>query len=183
MQKENTKEIKGVYEELKGVLSSIENKDSWFDDNSFSNHANRVISRVGTLCPEINDIDSYKIQPEYIQQRGNIIQPIPAKAKLKSLIGRIRGSYEMEDSAVNTGHTFIQTQQQQMNIELLLDVRGQIDKHIQEYSKEQPERKFLEEVKSKLSTVKSAIDVLRLIISAAKEFGISLATLLKIFGM
>ena len=70
-----------------------------------------------------------------------------------------------------------------MNIELLLDVRGQIDKHLQDYSKDQPERKFLEEVKSKLSTVKSAIDVLRLIISTAKEYGVSLAALLKIFGM
>jgi len=183
MKKENTKEVKGAYEELKGVLSSIENKDSWFDDNGFADHANRVITRVGSLCSEITDIESYKIRPEYIQQRGNIIEPIPTKAKLKSLIGRIKGIYELEESSANTGHTFIQTQQQQMNIELLLDVRGQIDKHLQDYSKDQPERKFLEEVKSKLSTVKSAIDVLRLIISTAKEYGVSLATLLKIFGM
>ena len=183
MKKENTKEIKGVYEELKGVISSIENKDSWFDDNGFADHANRVIARVGSVCSEITDIESYKIRPEYIQQRGNIIEPIPTKAKLKSLIGRLNGLYELETSAVNTGHTFIQTQQQQMNIELLLDIRGQIEKHLQDYSEEQPERKFLEEVKSKLSTVKSAIDVLRLIISTAKEYGISLVALLKIFGM
>lgn len=183
MKKENTKEIKGVYEELKGVISSIENKDSWFDDNGFSAHANQIISRVTSLCPEITNVDSYKIQPGHIPNRGNIIEPIPTKAKLKSLIGRLNGLYELEVSAVNTGHTFIQTQQQQMNIELLLDIRGQIEKHLQDYSKDQPERKFLEEIKSKLSTVKSAIDVLRLILATAKEYGVSLVVLLKIFGM
>lgn len=177
----NKKEIAGVYEELRGVLAAIKNDTSWFDDDGFSRHANLIIARVASLCPEINDIVSYNIQTEYSAQRGPIVKSIPAKAKLNSLIGRLKGQYDLEAAVTNTGHTFIQNQQ--MNIELMLDVRGQIEKHLQDYNDEQPEKKFLEQVKAKVSTAKSAMDVLRLIISTAKELGVSLAFLMKIFGI
>lgn len=177
---ERKREIAGVYEELRGVLVAIKDNTSWFDDDGFSQHANRVIARVASLCPEIQEIDSYKIKVEYDAQRGAIVKSIPARAGLNSLIGRLKGQYDLEVATTNTGHTFIQNQQ--MNVELMLDVRGQIEKHLQDYTDEQPEKKFLEKVKANVSTAKSAMDVLRLIISTAKELGVSLAFLIKIFG-
>jgi len=177
----NKKEIVSIYEELRGILTSIGDEKSWFDDDGFTGHANHIIERVGLLCPEISDIGLYLIQTKYQRDRGEIVESIPAKAKLNSLIGRLKGLYDIDARAVNSGHIFIQNQQ--MNIELLLDVRGQIEKNLENYKPEQPERQFLEKLKEKLSTARSAMDVIRLIISTAKEFGISLVALMKIFGI
>ena len=91
------KEIVGAYEELRGVLDSILDKKTWFDDEGFSEHANHVIGRVKSLCPEIDDIDSYRIQQKPLPGRGTmIVEAVPTKAKLRSLIGRLKGTPEFK---------------------------------------------------------------------------------------
>lgn len=177
---EKNREISSVYEELKGVLDSISEEKSWFDDEGFSSHANNVIKRVGELCPEITDINNYLVTPRYSQGRGGqLVQVIPTIAKIKSLIGRLNGYYSLDKKSQNMGHTFIQNQQ--TNIDLIVDLRLKIENHIKDYSPEEPERKFLEELKESVSTAKTAMDLLRLVIETAKRYRITLATLLKIF--
>lgn len=106
------KEIKGAYEELKGVLSALSSDRSWFEDKGFSDHLNKIINRISSLCPEIQDINSYIIIPEYSSQVGHVIRTLQTKSKMNALIGRLRGMYELETPISNGGATFIQNQSQ-----------------------------------------------------------------------
>ena len=87
----NLQPIHGLYEELNGVLRSIQSEDSWFDDKGFAEQVNGIIRRTLVICPEIEKIDPYIITTDNIGQRGSIIQAIQAKSKLEALIGELRG--------------------------------------------------------------------------------------------
>ena len=178
------KEIISVYEELRGILGSIEGASSWFDDEGFSQRANDVISRVGTLCPEIENINSYKIKLEYSASRGGIIHTVPTRANLSSLLGRIKGFYGLiESSMPTTGHTFIQNQSQSQSQSLVLEWQEKIIGELPKYAEGTKERGFLEKLKSALLTVKSATDILSSVLKIGEDLGLNPATIHKLLGL
>jgi hypothetical protein len=179
------KEVVGIYEELKGVLSAIENSTSWFDDNGFTTHANQIIKRIPTVCPEISDISSYIIQTDHIGNRGYIVQPIPAKAKLSSIIGRIKGTYKLEEPIRNNGNTFIQNQSQNQSqyLSLALEMQEKIISEIPKHKEGTKERTFLEKLKSALPSVKSITDILSAALKIGANIGLDPATIHKLLGL
>ena len=181
------KEILSVYEELIGVLSSIENLNgSWFDDYGFSDHANMVIKRAGSICKEITNIDEYLIYPQFENgRRGNIVLLTPARTKLKSLIGRLKGAYDIDMSPKNEGNTFIQTQSQNQtqSLTVLLELQEKIISEIPKYGKDTKERGFLEKLKSMLPTVKVLTDILSLALKIGAEFDLDPTTIHKLLGL
>lgn len=181
----NKKDIIGVYEELKGVLSSIKDNSSWFDDEGFTNHTNIIITRAVSLCPEFQDTD-YKLKLDHIQNRGPIVNTIQAKSKLNALIGRLKGQYDLEMPTLsNNGHTFIQNQSQtqSQNLTIILELQEKIILEIPKHTEGTKERSFLEKLKSTLPTIKNITDILSLVLKIGAEFELDIETIRKLLGL
>lgn len=179
------KQIFGVYEELKAISLSIP-KGTWFDDDGFSNQANSVIARLKILCPEIDNVESYKVSTKFIGQRGATIDTIPTKAKIDGLIGRIKGSYNFDQQATSTnGHTFIQqqSQSQEQHQTVILDLQERIITEIKNHEEGTKERSFLEKLKSSLPTLSNTLTIISTILSIADDTGISVNEVRKILGL
>lgn len=181
----NRKKIRSVYEELKGILDSIANENSWFDDEGFSQRANDAINRAKIICPDIENITSYMIKSEHSNNRGGIIYVIPAKANLSSLMGRIKGEYELEELLIPTGHTFIQNQQQNQSqtLSVALELQEKIISAIPKHAENTKERGFLEKFKSVLPTIKNMTDILSLALKIGADLGLDPATIQKLLGL
>lgn len=100
------------------------------------------------------------------------------RAKLGGLIARLHGEYFADEQAPFSGmpSTVIQQTQQQhqtVDIALLLDIRGTIEQKIPTFGEGTKEKKFLQKVKDLLGSVSSAKQLFSLILSTAKEFGLS----------
>ncbi len=176
-------EVKSIYEELIGILVSLEDASSWFDDNGFSQRANEVIRRTAMVCPEIKNIESYLIKPGYSDQRGEIIYTTPTKANLNSLLGRIRGFYELEELHTSNGHTFIQNQTQNQSQSIALEIQERIISEIPKYTEGSKERTFLEKLKASLPTIRGATDILSSVLKIGPELGLDIATIRKLLGL
>lgn len=184
MSEQIQKEIASVYEELKGVLDIIRDRNGWFDDEGYSNHVNEILDRLKVYCPEINNVDSYKITSRPVPSRGNIIDVTLSKTKLNSIIGRIKGLNNFGDtpSPLN-GHTFIQSQTQSQSLSVVLELQERIISEIQKHDEGSNERSFLEKVKSKLSEVKSVTDILSIALKIGSDFGLDPDTIRKLLGL
>lgn len=180
------KQVFGVYEELKGVLASIPEDHTWFDDDGFAAQANTVIERASNLCPEISNIDTYKILTRYSSNRGPTIDVIPTKSKLNGLIGRIKGSYGFDSlSQLNSGNTFIQnqTQSQQQHQTVILEIQERIINEIQNHEEGTKERNFLEKLKQTLPTLNNTVGIMSSILSIATDSGISVEDIRRLLGL
>lgn len=173
---ETKNKILGIYEELKGIVSSMP-EELWFDDEGFADHANGVIQRAGSTCPEIIDIRAYILEKEYSQNRGNIVYTVPAKSKLNALIGRLRGTYDLDLPPTSNGHTFIQNQSQTQSLSIALDFQERILKEISKHEVGTKERTFLEKIKAVLPTIKSITDIMSSALKIGAELGLDPATI------
>jgi hypothetical protein len=179
------KQILGIYEELKGISSSMPT-GTWFDDEGFAIHTNGVIDRLHTLCPEINDLNSYKIKTSYIQGRGETVDTVPTKVKLDGLVGRIRGSYDFDQQSTPiNGHTFIQqqSQSQEQHQTIILELQERIIAEIKNHNEGTKERSFLEKLKSSLPTLSNTLTIISTILSIANDTGLSVNEVRKILGL
>ncbi len=181
---ENKKDILGVYEELKGILASIPD-NSWFDDEGFVSHTNRIIQRAGVICREIDDINSYLLKTDHIPNRGPIVNAIPAKSKLNALIGRLKGTYDLDTATPTSGHTFVQNQSQtqSQHVTVILELQERIINEIPKYPEGSKERTFLEKLKSALPTIKNVTDILSVALKIGADLGLDAATIDKVLGL
>lgn len=180
---EAKKEILGVYEELKGVLASMPEDRTWFDDKGFTEHANRIITRAASICPEISDIESYKVVSDHQPSRGPIVYTIQTKSRLNALIGRLKGTYDLDTSPTGSnGNTFIQNQSQTQSqyINLVLDLQEKIIAEIPKHAEGTKERSFLEKLKVALSTTQNVMDILASVLRIGGEFGLDPSTIHKL---
>jgi hypothetical protein len=179
------KEILGAYKELKGVLNSLGDKEDWFTDREFTPQANRVIDRIGSVCPEIGDIESYKLQQDALQDGRLVVRVIPTKQKLMGLLGRMEGLYDIGEQNSPNGHTFIQqqSQSQSQHITFVLDLQEKIIKEIPKHAEGTKERSFLEKLKASLPSIKDTTDILSTVLKIAAESNVDPNALLKILGL
>jgi hypothetical protein len=180
---ETNKEIAGIYEELKGVLASIQDASSWFDDEGFTAQVNGIIARVPGVCPEIQDIDSYVLRAGHIPNLGAIVNTPQAKSKLSALVGRIKGTYSLDVSNSNSGHTFVQNQTQSQSLSVVLDLQERILTELPKHAEGTKERGFLEKLKSALPTVKNMTDILSSALKIGTELGLDPATIHKLLNL
>lgn len=182
---ETKKDIRGIYEELKGVLTSIQDNNSWFDDEGFTDHVNHIIARTASICPEIQDLDSYRLEKDYIPGREAIVHSIQAKSKLSALTGRLRGTYNLDVPTANSGHTFIQNQSQIQSqyLSAILECQEKIIAKIPKYAKGTKERSFLEKLKAALPTMKSMTDMTSSVLKIGAAIGLDPATIHKLLGL
>lgn len=185
MTEEQKRQIRGAYEELRGVLISLEGDRTWFDDNGFAAHINEIIDRVIKICPEIENINSYKIRGEILGQRGLTIDVIITRTKLNSLIGRLKGSYDLEVLVKEVGNTFIQnqSQNQSQSFSMALELQEKILSEIPKHKVGSKERNFLEKFKLVLPSIKTGIDILAGTLKIGSEMGLDSGTIHKLLGL
>jgi len=183
----NLQPIHGLYEELNGVLRSIQSEDSWFDDKGFAEQVNGIIRRTLVICPEIEKIDPYIITTDNIGQRGSIIQAIQAKSKIRSyLLEELRGhTISTQNPQSTSGPTFIQNQSQTQTQHqtTILALQERVITEIENYAKGTKERSFLESLKSTLPSLSSTMGIFSAILSIAKDTELDIDVLKNILGL
>ena len=104
---------------------------------------------------------------------------------MSGIISRIHGEFFSEELVPFSGmpSTIItQTQQQSLSIQMYLDIQSKIDEAIPNFEDGSSEKGFLEKLKSSLNTALNVNDLFKLCFKFAKEYGVSIRTLLKLFS-
>ncbi len=181
--------IRPMYSELQGYLKQApdEKTDLWGEA------AQDVGRQVSNTIDELNSVtgenyDQFKSLAKPYLRNGDYIPNLTMavyRQRLAGLIARLHGKYFPDEPAPFSGmpNTIInQTQNQSIQIELILDFQEMINEKIQSTQPESKERKYLEKIKNSLSTVKSFTDAINLSVSTAKTFGLGTDDLLRLFS-
>lgn len=175
--------IKPLYSEFQGYLSQAPDAKTSGDviyDLSFSEQYNATIKLLSSLTGE--DYNRFCVQPP---QRERWVHIATYRQKLGGLILYLHGKYFANDPAPFSGgpSTIItQTQQQSQSIQMLLDVQSKIDEQISRFSEGEKEKGFLQRLKSSLSSISNVTQLLAQVFKLAKEFGLNIDSVSKIFG-
>ena len=177
--------IRPLYSELQGYLSQAPTARSpgdYSNDESLWLQYNQSVDLLSAISEQ--DYSRFRIAPVR-DKYEDFVRINTYRKKLGGLISSLHGEYFADEPSPLSGSpsTIIsQTQQQSQSIQMLLDIQSKIDENLSKYTDGSPERGFLEKFKSSLGSVSSVTDLFKLCFKLAKDFGISIATLLKIFG-
>jgi hypothetical protein len=189
MDNKEKQKIKPIYAELQGYLSqapSISDKSRIFNDMTLAQQVNSSIKELNEVFEE--NYDKFSIEEKTIEWNGRYRKVIEIKSyrtKLGGLIARLHGKYFSDEPAPFSGmpNTVInqtQNQSQSVQIQILLETQSIIDNALHNVEKGSDEENFLNKIKDSLSSVKSVTELISLILSSAKEFGLSVVEILKI---
>lgn len=178
------KEIVSSYRELKGVLEAIP-EESWFYDNGFVEHGNKVINRVAQVCPEIEDINIYLLSGSTVINGSLTVNSTSARQKVLSLLGRMEGLYALNERVPESGNTFIQnqSQSQSQHISLVLELQAKILQELPQHEEGTKERTFLEKMRDSLPTLTGTLDALSTALKIGAELGLDPSTIRKLLGI
>ena len=109
------------------------------------------------------------------------------RQKLSGLISRLHGEYYSDEPPPFSGipgTINIQTQQQSQSVQvqILLDMQSLIYERLPKFQEGTPEKSFLEKLKSKLSSVSNVVELFSLCMKLAKDVGLNIESLFRIFG-
>jgi hypothetical protein len=182
--------VRPFYSELQGYLSQAPTPEgsTTIHESSIWEQHNEVVKLLTKETGK--DYSRFLLKPRSSDFQGRTRQYLPTidyRQKLGGLISRLHAEYFSEEPPPFSGmpSTIInQTQQQtqSVHVQMLLDVRSHIDKKLPEFQKGSAERSFLENLKTKLSSVSNVVDLFSLCTKLARDAGISLETLHRIFS-
>jgi hypothetical protein len=186
MTEKNLKEkIRPLYSEFQGYLSqapkaerssdSIKDHHLWTQFNTSVNELTKVSGK---------NYEIFLIQPTQ-GRYAEFTSIANYRQKLGGIISRLHAEYFSDEPPPFSGmpSTIItQTQQQSQSVQILLDMQSKIDEALYKSNPNDEEKNFLEKFKSGLATVSSVTDLLKLCLKLAKDYGISIGTLIKFFG-
>lgn len=178
--------VRPIYSELQGYLSQapiIKESYDTTDDKSLWQQFNNTIDELNSITGK--DYSKFRITP--LREQSEYIRISEYRTKVSGLISRLHAEYFTGELAPFSGSpatiiTQNQTQQQSMHLVMLLEVQSKIDEKLNKNEVEGEEKNFLQTLKSALSTVKDTTQLVQLILSTAKSFGITLDQLSKIFS-
>lgn len=186
MDEKERRQVAGIYEELKGVLSSFGDK-AYLDDDGISDHINFVVRRVSAQCPDIPEVEIYLARTDHVPDRGRVVDLIATRPRLASLIGRIKGVYGFDGPFQSAGNTIIQTQNQEQSQQqifvTILGLQERLISEIPRHAEGTKERGFLEKLKGALPAVKNVTDILASVLKIGGELGLDPATIHKLLGL
>ena len=179
--------IRPIYSELQGYLSSAPNSSSdyFWDDAAFWNRYNSAVDELSKITEE--DFSRFKVIAETIPWNRETRRRINIKtyrSNLSGLISRLHGQYFSDEIHPFSGtpSTIIsQSQTQTQHIQILLEIQSRLDEKLPGYKVGSKERTFIEKLKTSLASVKEVGSLVTLILKTAKEFGLSIEEVLKIF--
>ncbi len=181
---ENIKEkIRPIYKELQGYLLQVplpKDTDSLIDHPAIFEQLNKTIDELNACSGD--NYDKFKVSPHYQEANYQDYSLIDYRQKIGGLISRLHAEYFSDESdepepfsgSPSTIITQNQQQSQSVNIQMLLEIQGLIDKKLPEFKEGSKGKKFLQKVREPLPNIKSAIELIRLILSIAGNFGLTL---------
>lgn len=189
MEEKKKGEIKEIYSELRGYLAeaptpketyeTIETESVWEQYNGTVDLLNNISGK---------DYNRFRIVPSRHSSSGDTyIEIVAYRQKLGGLISRLYGEYfEAETNPLDgvPGTVIAQSQQQgqSVHIQMILDIQSKIDEKIPNYPEESKEKGFLQKLKGSISSILNVNQLLQTIHKMAKEFGLNLDDVLKIFS-
>ncbi|MBP7060993.1 MAG: hypothetical protein KBA91_03390 [Candidatus Moranbacteria bacterium] len=177
-------QIRPIYSELQGYLAQapkVEGKSLYREEAvALAKQLSGAIEELNTLTGE--DYNKFKAETfsEYILTLDMNVY----RLRLGGLISRLHGKYFFDEPAPFSGMpsmVITQSQSQSLQIQMFLDFQSKLDEKINKLPKDDKNRTFLEKVKSSLSGVKSFSDLVSLVVSTAKSFGLSTEDIVNLF--
>jgi len=182
------------YAELQGYLSQAPgNKISVLNEalgKGLWEQVNQTINELNQMTGE--DYNRFKIVPETEQDLdGEYYSVVPVvlyRSKINGLISRLHGKYFSDEIPPFSGTptaVFSQSQEQTQTfqVQLLLEVQSKIDEKLSSLGESNKKEKgFLEKVKSRLSSIRTVAQLILLLLSTAKECGLSIDELKALFN-
>lgn len=178
-------DLRPIYSELQGYLSQAPTAEKIYDhinDSNFWTTINITIDDITKITGE--DYNKFKLIPKADAIGGKFIIIHIYRQKLAGLITYIHAKYfndEPSPLAKDVPNTFI-SQNQSVNVQILLDIQSKIDEKIKNYSDDSKENKFLKKLKGCLSATTNIIQLINHIMKIAKDFGLNLSDLSGIFS-
>jgi len=179
----NKEEIRPLYSELQGLLSQAPEPELPGSGSIFTvrpqilEHYHSIVENLSCLTGDEN-YKRFTVSDNY---------PSVYRSKLSSLISSLHGKYFSDEPAPFSGMPStvnIQTQEQSqaVHVQMLLEVQSKIDQKLPKYDEGTKEKKFLQKVKSSLSSIKDAVGLIVLLTNIARECGLSIDDLKSIFS-
>lgn len=174
--------VKPLYSELQGYLSQAPNREGYFHTKEVWEQFNGVVNELNNTTGK--DYSRFKITPSGHEEPYTTVGEY--RSKLSGLISRLHGEYFSDEAPPFSGSpttvvTQTQTQQQSAHVVMLLEIQSKIDKKLSKVD-EGEEKDFLQTLKSKLGYVKDTAELIKLIVTTAQSFGVSLDKLGQIFS-
>ncbi len=180
---ENEKEkIRFLYTELQGCLTQAPDKSDCVSDKSIWEHYNDIVKQLNKITME--DYNRFCISPEPDETS---ISASAYRQKLGSLIAHLYGKYFSDEQTPfrEMPHTIIsQTQQQNLAVffQMVFEFQDKIEQSMEKFSDGSKEKTFLQKLKGSLRNITDITDIVFKIVKIAKESGLSVEDLGKIFS-
>lgn len=178
--------IRPLYSELQGYLAQAPEAKNTSDGISSSqvwSQYNGCVNLVQKITEK--DYSRFEIQAETAND-SVLVRVIAYRQKLGGLVAALHGEYFSDESAPFSGmpNTIIQQtqhQNQSVNIIMLLSIQSKIDEKLSQFPEGSKEKSFLQKLKGTLSGISDVTQLLAQLTKIAKDFGLSVNDLSKIF--
>ncbi|MGH1364858.1 MAG: hypothetical protein ACRBF0_14960 [Calditrichia bacterium] len=180
-----------IYSELLGYMSQSPEPQSMTDfladkaGESVWKQLNKVIEMLETEL-EI-DLSRFKIVSYHGTGSTTYVYLYSYRQKLGGLIAFLHRKYFKSEpppfSDMPPTTIINQTQSQHVDIQLMLDLRGAIEKALPQTKKGSPEYGFLTKIKETMSTADTGISVMSKVLRAANGSGLSLEKVKDLLGL
>ena len=177
--------IRPLYSEFQGYLSQAPKPEKSYDstdDEALWIQYNDSVDLLSKITGE--DYKRFNIKP-IDENSSPFIRLITYRQKLGGLISHLYGKYFPDEPAPFSGGpstVITQSQQQSQFIQMVLDMQSMIDKQMPHFSEGSKEKGFLQKLKSQLSSIANVTQLLNQLFKLAKEFGLNIDSVSKIFS-
>ena len=177
--------LRPVYQELNGLYSSspTPDKQTTISDSPFWEYYHSIIDEIEEItCKKYN---KYRMSVTHVDYTGgDFIHVITYHQKLSGLISRLYGEFFSTElnpltNGPSTQTTINQIQSQSQN--LVIDLKQTIEEKLPNM-KDSNEKNFLTTLKDKLTGIKNVTQLIKTIISTARDFGIGLEQAVSLFS-
>ena len=178
--------IRPIYQELQGYLSQTPRPQTSVEgvtDQSLWEQINQSIDELAANSGE--DYNKFRIVPQK-SKHGEYVFLVTLRTKLGGVIDRLHAEFFSDEPrpfsvSPSTVISQAQSQEQSTQVVMLLEIQGRIFEKLYDSQTGPKEKKFLEMLKDKLAGVKSAIELINLILATAQATGLDLGSLAGIF--
>jgi hypothetical protein len=189
MEENKKRDIRVIFSELRGYLKeapSLKEKDPEIREESIWEQYNETVHQLSAISEK--DYKRFCLEPSRRPSSTNYhITVVAYRQGLGGLISALHAEYFTDepnplDAVPSTVISQSQQQDQSVHIQMILDIQSKIDEKISKCQDGTPEKGFLQKVKSSLSSIKNVTQLLQTIFKMAKESGLDLDNIQKMFS-
>ncbi|MHC4459091.1 MAG: hypothetical protein ACYS0I_18780 [Planctomycetota bacterium] len=179
--------IEHVYSELQGCLSQAtkaKTSANAFYDAQIWNQYNEAVDELNNISG--NNYDRFRIHPETSGPFGDFVRSITYRSKLAALILRLHNEFFSDAPAPFSDKpaTDLRRRQQQsrfFQMQMILEIQSKIDEKIPEFNEGSKEKEFLEKAKASLASIKSATQLVSLLLKTGRELDLTIEQMSELF--